>query len=263
MEHACTPSFLIVPYEFVPPYHGRFWPWLLQKFVRIELRKAYGIQRVQCEGLDRIAKSVNAGHSVLLAPNHCRPADPMVVMEVCRLAGVRPFTMASWHVFMQSALGRWMLRRVGGFSVYREGVDRQSLDAAIKILCQAERPLVVFPEGVITRTNDRLVALMEGVAFVARAAAKKRAAETPAGQVVIHPVAMRYRFHGEIDLAVAETLESIERRLSWNPLRGMEPIDRIVSRGSSAIVAQGDRILRRAADRRDRPTNAATDRPNP
>jgi 1-acyl-sn-glycerol-3-phosphate acyltransferase len=175
------------------------------------------------------------GHSILLAPNHCRPADPLVVTEVCRMAGTSPFTMASWHVFMQSPLQRFLLRRTGAFSVYREGMDRQSLEAGIDLLVHGKRPLVVFPEGVITRTNDRLLALMDGVSFLARSAAKKRSVAEPAGNVVVHPVAIRYRFHGDIDVALNETLDSIERRLSWRPMSHLDLNERVYRVGRALL----------------------------
>ena len=42
---------------------------------------------------------------------------------------------------------------------------------------------------------------MEGTAFIAHSAAKQRAAATSAGQVVAHSVAIRYRFHGNLEIA--------------------------------------------------------------
>ncbi len=223
------------PYEFVPPYHGRIWPWFLQKLALRRLRRCDGIEELQFEGIERLQESIAAGHSVLLAPNHCRPADPLVVTELCRCAGVAPYTMASWHLFKQSRFQSFMLRRIGAFSVYREGLDRQALQAAIEILEQAKRPLVIFPEGVITRTNDRILALMEGVSFVARSAAKKRAAANPPGQVVVHPVSIRYRFHGDIDAALHETLDAIEHRLSWRPKRDPDLVMRIYRVGEALL----------------------------
>ena len=84
----------------------------------------------------------------------------------------RPFTIiASWHVFMTSWLQRFMLPRLGGFSVYREGMDRESLKCATHIVAEGKFPLVIFAEGIVTRCNDRLVNFMEGPAFMARAAA--------------------------------------------------------------------------------------------
>lgn len=223
------------PYEFVPPYRGKCWPRLIQRLVPWWLRRQHAIERIDCEGLERLEASLAAGDSVLLAPNHCRPADPLVVNELCRRVGVVPYTLASWHLFLESQFRRFILRRIGAFSVYREGLDRQALQASIEILAEAKRPLVIFPEGVITRTNDRLVALMDGVSFIARSAAKKRAALQPPGRVVVHPVAIRYRFHGDIDAALHETLDSIEQRLSWRPKRDPDRVARIYRVGEALL----------------------------
>jgi 1-acyl-sn-glycerol-3-phosphate acyltransferase len=229
------PVVLDEPYEFVPPYRGRCWPWLLQKYVGRLLHRSHGVEQLECEGIERLKESIAAGHSVLLAPNHCRPVDPLVITEMCRRAGLAPFTMASWHLFSQSRVQRFILRRIGAFSVYREGLDRQALQAGVEILQQPQRPLIIFPEGVITRTNDRILGLMDGVSFIARSAAKKRAAADPAGQVVVHPVAIRYHFHGDIDAALHETLESIEQRLSWLPIRDPDRVQRIYRVGEALL----------------------------
>ena len=44
-----------------------------------------------------------------------------------RQLGVLPFIVASWHLFMQSRLQTFFLRRLGAFSIYREGMDRAAL----------------------------------------------------------------------------------------------------------------------------------------
>ena len=223
-------------YEFVAPYHGRLWPSALQRLMRRHLKRDYGIESLQFENLNRLRESLSAGHSVLLTPNHCRLTDPAIINELCRQVGVVPFTMASWHVFMQSKWKRFLLRRLGAFSVYREGLDRQSLQAAIDILQTGQRPLVIFPEGVITRTNDRLIAMMEGVSFIARSAAKKRAAnQSSDGKVVVHPIAIRYHFHGDIEEAVHQTLDEIEQRLSWQPRRDADIRNRIRRVGETLL----------------------------
>src|SRR5438132_6062473 len=134
-------------------------------------------------------------------------------MGLLNVPSGRPIhTMASWHLFVESRLKSWLLRRIGGFSIFREGRDREALRTAIGILVEAKRPLVIFPEGMITRTNDRLGPLREGTAFIARAAAKQRARATPPGQVVIHPVALKYFFEGDLAKSVDPVLEMIETR---------------------------------------------------
>jgi 1-acyl-sn-glycerol-3-phosphate acyltransferase len=223
------------PYRFYPPYQGRIWPWIMQRFVRRMLHREYGIVDVECRGIERLRDSLAKGHGILLAPNHCRPCDPFVVNEVCRQAGTAPFIMASWHLFAGGGLQAYLLRRAGAFSVYREGMDRQALTSGVEILNAARRPLVIFPEGVISRHNDRLNSMMEGTSFVARSAAKKRAERAPPGQVVVHPVALRYHFRGDIGQALHPALDDIERRFCWRPKRELDLIERIYRVGEALL----------------------------
>jgi Acyltransferase len=124
-------------------------------------------------------------------------------------------------------LQRWALSTMGAFSVYREGLDRQSLDTAIDMLTDPKRPLVVFPEGTVFRTNDRLQPLLDGVAFMARTAGKRRAKDGGTGKVVIHPVAIKYVFHGDLEKAIDSTLDSLEKRLTWTSLKETTTLQRI------------------------------------
>ena len=129
------------------------------------------------------AQSRAAGHGILIAPNHCHPADPFVVSELARQR--RRDSATRWRAGICSCRDGSMPGRSAEpavFSIYREGMDRAAIAAATEILTRAERPLVIFPEGVISRSNDRLNALMEGTALIARSAAKKRARATPPGR---------------------------------------------------------------------------------
>ena len=147
---------------------------------------------------ERLQASLDAGHGIMLTPNHCRNADPLVMGWLARSVGTHVYAMASWHLFNQDRFTAWAIRKMGGFSVYREGVDRQAINTAIEVLERAQRPLILFPEGAVSRTNDRLHALLDGVAFIARTAAKRRAKHVKDGKVVVHPVTIKYRFRGDI-----------------------------------------------------------------
>jgi 1-acyl-sn-glycerol-3-phosphate acyltransferase len=216
------------PYQFVPPHRGSFLPWAIIKLgiVPWYLKKFEGVVSHQLHGVDHLRESMRLGHGVLLAPNHCRYADPFVMAFVAREAKVAMYAMASWHLFQQSRMQAWALRSMGAFSVYREGLDRQSLDMAIEVLSNPGRPLVVFPEGTVFRTNDQLQPLLDGVSFMARAAAKRRNKEGT-GKVVIHPVAIKYVFHGDLEKAVDGTLDALEKRLTWTRLKEAGTLQRI------------------------------------
>jgi hypothetical protein len=216
------------PYQFVPPHRGDWLPWLILKsgLIHRHLRKTEGVVACQLHGVDHLRESMRLGHGVLLAPNHCRYADPVMMAYLATEAKTLMYAMASWHLFEQSRIQRWAISTMGGFSVYREGLDRQSLDMAVDVLSNPTRPLVVFPEGTVFRTNDRLQPLLDGVAFMARTAAKRRAKEGQ-GKVVIHPVAIKYLFKGDLQKAIGETLDSLEQRLTWLEGKGNTTIDRI------------------------------------
>jgi len=97
----------------------------------------FGIQEIECRGLEHLRESRAAGHGVLIAPNHCRACDPFVISELARQADEIPYTMGQLHLFMQGRLQAWTLRRAGVFSIYREGMDRAALAAATEILVDA------------------------------------------------------------------------------------------------------------------------------
>jgi len=223
------------PYRFVPPHRGRFWYVLFGLWLPRYLNRNYGIESVECRGTEHLQRSLDAGHGILLTSNHCRPSDPMTLGMLSLKVRQPFFTMASWHLFRQSRFQTWVLPRIGGFSVYREGPDREALKTAIGILNEAERPLVLFPEGVVSRSNDRLNSLMDGTAFIAHIAAKQRAAATLPGQVVVHPVIFRYLFRGDLAAALAPVLEEIEARFSWPSPPGCRLRERINRVGEALL----------------------------
>jgi 1-acyl-sn-glycerol-3-phosphate acyltransferase len=224
------------PYRFVAPHRGRLWWHLFRPILPGYLRKSHGIVSVKNRGVERLRASLAAGHGIILAPNHCRPCDPMVLGPLSYVIGRPLYVIGSWHIFMQNRLQSFLLPRLGVFSVHREGTDREALKTAMQVTAEAERPFVIFPEGVISRHNDELNNLMEGAALMARGAAKQRAALNPPGRVVVHPVAIRYFFAGDVEAAVRPVLRDIERRLTWQPTEGLPLRERIAKIGSALLA---------------------------
>ena len=223
------------PYRFVPPRANVFWWRLIVWWMQRQLRKSDGVISWEFRGLDRLRASLDAGSGVLLASNHSRPCDPTMMGLLSKEFG-RPFhVMASWHLFLQGRVQRFLLQRVGAFSVYREGMDRESLKCAVRVLAETQSPLAIFPEGIVTRNNDRLLDLMDGVSFIARAAAKQRAAAAKPSKVVVHPVFVRYFFEGDLAATLSPVLEKIEARLTWQPQRDVPLRERIVKAGHALL----------------------------
>lgn len=226
------------PYEFIPPHRGTWWPNCIQflELYRFHLSVKEGIVARECRHVERFQESLRAGHGILLCPNHCRTADPIVMGWLARAAKTHVFAMASWHLFNEGRFKAFAIHKMGGFSVNREGIDRKSIDAAVDIISTAERPLILFPEGATSRTNDHLHALHDGVAFIARTAAKRRAKHTAGGKVVIHPVGIKYLFGGDIRRAAHDVLTDIERLLTWQPQDHLPLLERIRKVGSALLA---------------------------
>jgi 1-acyl-sn-glycerol-3-phosphate acyltransferase len=223
------------PYVPVPPHPGRIWPAILSRYIPRLLRKNHGVTRVDCIHAERLRQSIASGNGVLIAPNHCRDEDPLVLGMLSKEVKSPFFIMASWHLFMQDRIHTFLLRRAGAFSIYREGIDRAAVNTAVDILERAERPLVIFPEGFIARTNDVVNELLEGSALIARTAAKRRAKKDAGGKVLVHPVALRYYFQGDIEAAAGKVLEDIETRLTWRK-QVMPLFDRINKVGGALLA---------------------------
>ncbi len=224
------------PYVPVLPRRGRLWPALLALYIPKLLRKKFAVEKVECLHADRLTKSLGEGHGILLTPNHCRDEDPFLLGVLSRCVHSPFFIMASWHVFMQDRMQTFLLRRAGAFSIYREGIDQGAVNTAVEMLETAARPLVIFPEGLVSRTNDRLNELLDGTALIAHSAAKRRAKLDPLGKVVVHPIALRYRFQGDIKAAVETVLDDIETRLTWQKQTSFSMLERIYKTGGALLA---------------------------
>lgn len=224
-------------YQFVPPHAGNIWPRLLSHVARWVVRKRYGIEHIEVRGAERLTPLLRDNQALLLTPNHSRICDALVLQSLSATLRQPFFVMASAHLFRGSRLMKWALRRIGAFSVYREGVDRKALDTATEILTEARRPLVIFPEGALSHANERLNALMEGVSFIARNAARKLKKLEANGnrQVYVVPVAIRYLYQGDLRSAVDPKLEEIERRLTWRPHLELSVVERIYKLGHALL----------------------------
>ncbi len=218
---------VIEPYVPVPPKHGNFWPSLCARILPWFLRKSYGVEKFEIRHVERLRASLAAGHGIVLMPNHCRDEDGFVVGRISVELRSWFYYMSSWHVFKKGWLPALLLPRIGLYSVNREGADRAAVKTSVDILAHARRPIVIFPEGYLGRSNDRLNAMMDGPALIARAAAKKRAQINPTGKIVVHPIALRYHLLEPLEPGVTAVVGEIEQRLGMPTGVGRSIRDRV------------------------------------
>ena len=88
------------PYQFVRPPRRSFVLWVVAglRLYRIWLKSSENIYEYEVKNQHRIQASLDAGHSVLVAGNHCRNADPMAIGELLYVVNSYAYLMASWHL---------------------------------------------------------------------------------------------------------------------------------------------------------------------
>ena len=223
-----------LPYTFRPP---KLQSWLrplgLALNRAVHLSRKYRIGKIEAEGFQRVRELNEAGHAVLLAPNHSDHSDPHVVMELAARHGMRAIFMAAREIFEVSPTASWALQGMGVFSVDRDGPDLSAIKTAITLLETGADPLVIFPEGEIYHHHRRLDPLNEGVASILLKVAVRLPVKKSAFLV---PVGLRFFHDPAVEATFRERLSRLEDRIGWTP-KPLMPVDERILRLGTGILA--------------------------
>jgi 1-acyl-sn-glycerol-3-phosphate acyltransferase len=168
----------------------------------------------------------------MIAANHSFHYDSFVLWEAADRLGRPVHFLTAWQVFaMSSRFDRWSLQRHGCFSIDREDNDRQAFKQAVDILKESRYPLVVFPEGDIYHTNDRVMPFREGAAAIAMAAAKRTER-----RVVIAPCALKCWYVEDPTAELCRLMTRLEERLYWRPRPDLTLPERILRFADGLLV---------------------------
>ena len=227
---------------FWAPKPSRFWNVMLAPLRHYYLRSFYKISGVRVLGQENL-KSIGPGDGALIAPNHSHDSDPHVMMDVGHRMGRQLYFMAAWQVFLaHHGIDGWVMQRFGAFSVDREGCDRRAIRQATELLTGAQW-LVVFPEGEIYHTNERLTPLREGVAFMAVTAQRDLEKAGGGKHVWVVPTAIRYRYDEDITPRLQEAVAAMERRFLLPTVSGEPLPQRIVRLGEVLVTIKEKQVL--------------------
>lgn len=190
-----------------------FWVRLTRRLRRRRQLRELKLVHFELRNIERLRMLVEQGAGVLITPNHAGHPDPFLLCDVADEVG-RPFHfMTAWQVFAsQSRIARRAMQWYGCFSVDREGTDLHALKHAIGILAKSANPLVIFPEGEVYHTNDRVTPFREGAAAIALSAQKH--ADRP---IYVVPCATKYRYVSDPIPELQAVMSELEQRLYWRP----------------------------------------------
>lgn len=220
------------PPQWWPPKLSPFWVRFWQPLRRIIQHKLQCLDHIDIHGLDNLRASVTAGHGVLITPNHSGHSDAIVLCRTAEQLGTPYYFMSAWQVFGRAS---WLRRKIfqqhGCFSVDREGTDMQAFRQATDILKAGSHPLVIFPEGEVYHTNERVTPFREGPAAMALTAAKK--ADRP---IVAIPAAIRYKYTQDPIEQLLELMDRLERHIYWRPRPDLPLAQRIYRLAQGALA---------------------------
>jgi 1-acyl-sn-glycerol-3-phosphate acyltransferase len=205
---------------------------LSRLFRRRRLRRDQRIESIETPGIERLHHAVNQGKGVLLIANHSAHYDSEALYAAMDDLGLPLYFMVAWQVFgMATPLQRWALQRVGCFSVDREGSDRQAFKQAVQILQKQPYPLVIFPEGDIYHTTDRVTPFREGAAAIALSAARR--ADRP---IVIQPCGIKFWYLDDPTPQLQQLLTTLEERVLLRPLPDWSLKQRVLRLGEAVLA---------------------------
>ena len=205
------------PYATPPrSWESRMTPWFARVWfplMRREMRNMADIRHVDLHGLEHLRTAVDSGAGILITPNHSFHYDSYVLGHAAHDVA-RPFhVMAAWQVFQAATpFQRFVMQRSGIFSIDRESADLGAFKRSVEILRSHPCPLVIFPEGDIYHTNDRVTPFREGAAAIALSAAKR--ADRP---LVVIPTAIKCRYVTDPTPGLLDLMSRLEQSLHWRP----------------------------------------------
>jgi 1-acyl-sn-glycerol-3-phosphate acyltransferase len=202
------------------------------------LRRRYRIHRLDIVGAERMQEAFRRRVPILVAPNHPDHCDPHAMMEAGRRTGLPFHYMAARETFEAGGgFNGWFMQRAGAFSVDRDGADRRSITTSMELLASPRAPLVIFPEGEIYHTNERLAPLNEGVATILLRVAAKRA-KSGQTQALLVPTAIKYDHLEDVSRLFGPCLDRLERQISWKPQTELPIVERIYKFGEALLAVK-------------------------
>lgn len=219
--------------DFWAPKPSRLWSLALDPVRRHYLHNVYGVDEIKIDGAERLS-AISAQDGCLFAPNHSHDSDPHVMMHVGRELDRTFYFMAAWQIFQaHKGIDGWVMQRMGAYSVDREGCDRRAMRQTVDLL-KTGQCVVVFPEGEVYHTNEKLNALRDGVAFMAVNAQKDLAQSSQ--RVWVVPTAIRYKYVEDITPKLAEAAGKMEQRLMLSARPEMPLDQRIIRLGEVLLT---------------------------
>lgn len=199
------------PFTFFPPKTSPLVTWCVHRAIRASIRRKLRVTEIQISDDDLETLRRLRGERCLLTPSHSGGFEPHIIMYLSKLLGDSFNYVAAMELFQRSRINRWLMPRMGVYSIIRGAVDRQSFSMTRTLLAAGKRWLVIFPEGEAIWQNSVVLPFQQGVFQLAFKGYEDAAKKDDQAHLYCIPIAIKYTYlkdmHGEIDTSLAR-LES-------------------------------------------------------
>lgn len=224
------------PYQTPPRYwEPKMTPWIVKLWrplINRELRRGQKITHIDVQGIEHAQAALRDNCGVMVTPNHSFHYDSYVMIETAHRVGQPFHFLSAWQVFaMSKPFEQQVLQWHGCFSINREAADLKAFKQAVDIVAKSPQPLVVFPEGDIYHSNDRVTPFRDGAAAIAMSAAKKSDRK-----VVCIPAALKCFYVKDPSAELAQVMTRLEERMNWRP-RTDWPLDKRILNYADGLLA--------------------------
>ena len=148
----------------------------------------------------------------LVCPNHPSLHEPVVTFRILDGLGLRAnYVMERETLRTLGPLGT-LLQGAGAYSIRRGAADRDAFAATRRLLVEG-RHIVIYPEGETYGLNDLLLPFHEGVAQMGLWGMADRAKASLDPSVLLVPMAVKYRYGGDLRPVIDAALTRLESQL--------------------------------------------------
>jgi len=199
---------------FYPPKTSPIWIAICKLGIRRSIRRQLKVTEIDISPGDLALLKQLHCERCLLTPSHSGGYEPHIMMYLSKLTGAIYNFVAAVEVFEQAPINRWLLPRLGVYSIIRGTVDRQSFAATRQLLADGRRPLVIFPEGHAILQNSTLAPFQEGVVQLAFKAYEDSRSADPNANLYCVPLAIKYTYLKDMRREMDESLCKLESALT-------------------------------------------------
>lgn len=213
--------------DFIPAKPTGWAIKLVQQLARLNLFLKNKIQLAEQDLLH--FHKIPKGAGVILTSNHADEADPQVCFELSRRANKHFITMCNREAFDEAfGIPKFILPRLGVFSVKRGAHDAAAINYAQDIVKQGENILVIFPEGEIYYLNEKIQPFHHGAVDICLKAIIDKRKTDPEWTAYILPMAIKYHYDQSVLPELEKRIAKMEEQMSIKPEAGATLPDRVL-----------------------------------